>query len=314
MSRKIIGSMAAVSMALSGCANTIQYDDSPYFLFAAPLVDHEIWLQAKDGFYAACEDLNIHCDWIGPDVIDTQEMEQVMEIGILQHADAIITQGVVSKEIINKAEESNIPVFLVDSDVEDSKRTYYMGKDFKKQAELLLNHIEKNLGKDEKLIIAIQVAESDFKIAQDQIKEINEVFKKHKGGFEIVSVSDSKSEEVRARKEWEVVIHEHPDINVAINFAAESAEFCVEAIENQNILHDILIYGVDDMPITLNLIKEGKIEGTVVTSFYDYGYQGVKFLYDYITRGDKSLNQKSPKLQIIDQNNIKVYEEKNNEK
>ena len=61
-----------------------------------------------------------------------------------------------------------------------------------------------------------------FKIAQDQIDEIEHVFASHPGGYEIVSISESKSEGVRARKEWEEVMDTQENINVAINFAAHS--------------------------------------------------------------------------------------------
>ena len=58
------------------------------------------------------------------------------------------------------------------------------------------------MGEDEPIIMAIQVAEESFPIAAQQIEEIEKVFLKHRGGFEIVDVTSSKSDKVRARKEW----------------------------------------------------------------------------------------------------------------
>ena len=92
-------------------------------------------------------------------------MEEVIETAIAQKADAIITQGVISKEIINKAKEKGIPILLVDSDIKDCERFAYLGKNFNEQAELFLSDIEKKLGKDVFLEIGIQVAEKDFDIA-----------------------------------------------------------------------------------------------------------------------------------------------------
>ena len=132
-------------------------------------------------------------------------------------------------------------------------------------------------------------------------------------GYEIVNVSESKSEEIRAKKEWEFVMSQHADINVAINFAAESAEFCWEAAMQQGIRDDMLIYGVDDMPITLDFIKEGKIDGSVVTSFYQYGYEGVRVLYEYVTTGRKPEHIET-NLIIVDKDNINHYRELNDGK
>lgn len=299
---------------LGGCQiGSNEKEEYLYFLFATPLAEHDIWLQAKEGFDDACEDLNVKGDWIGPTVIDTKEMEDVVYTGILQQADGIITQGVISREIVDYAKHKNIPMIFVDSNMENVEHLYYMGKDFEKQAQLLLDDIEKKEGKNKPLKVAIQVANLDFKIAQDQIAEIKKVFEKHPGGYEIISVSESKSEEIRAKKEWEVVMSEHEDINVAINFAAESAEFCWEAAMQQGVRENMLIYGVDDMPITLDLIREDKIDGSVVTSFYQYGYEGVQILYDYVTKGKKPENIDT-NLIIVDKSNINHYRELNDGK
>ena len=312
--RMLLSAVLLITLVLSGCqAQTHEEEDYLYFLFATPLRNHVIWLQAKAGFEQACEDLGIRHDWIGPDVIDTEAMEDVMWTGLLQDADAIVTQGVVSDELVNFAWELGIPVFLVDSDMPDSQRICYMGKDFKEQAELLLAHIEERVAPDTELRIAIQVAESSFAIAQEQIKQVEDVFARHPGGYEIVSVSDSKSEEARARKEWSTVIQEHPDINVAINFAAESAEFCWEAIENNGLRDQVLIYGADDIPANLELIREGKADGIVVTSFYQYGYRSVELLYDYLVNGKMPPQQEKTDLQIVDRTNVDTYQENENE-
>ncbi len=301
-------------LLLCACQSSNEQEEKKlYILFATPLAEHDIWLQAKEGFDAACEDYDINGDWLGPTVIDTAEMEDVVYTGILQQADGIITQGVISREIIDFAEQKNIPVVFVDSNMEDVAHLYYMGKDFHKQAELLLADIEEKVGKNEKLTIAIQAANLDFKIAQDQIKEIETVFSKHPGGFSIVSLSESRSEEIRAKKEWELVLQQHRDVNVAINFAAESAEFCWEAADGQQLRENMLIYGVDDMPVTLQLIRDGKIDGSVVTSFYQYGYQGVKMLYEYLTYGKRPQNIDT-NLIIVDKENIDNYREINDGK
>ena len=74
------------------------------------------------------------------------------------------------------------------------------------------------------MVIAIQVAELNFKLAQDQIQEIREVFKDHPGGYEIVAITESKSDKIRAQAQWMNTLRNHPNINVTINFAAESAD------------------------------------------------------------------------------------------
>lgn len=236
-------------------------------------------------------------------------MEEVIETAIAQKADAIITQGVIDPNIINKAKAKGIPILLVDSDIKDSERFAYLGKDFNEQAELFLIDIEKNLGKDTFLEIGIQVAEKGFDIASQQVDEIKNVFNKHPGGYEIKIVSESKSDSVRAKKEW-LNILSTTNINVAINFAGESAVFCNEAAKELKVRDKMLIYGVDDMPDTIKLIKDKQIDGSVVTSFYNYGYEATNWLYNYLIDG-KQLFEKinSVKLVLVTDENVSNYQE-----
>lgn len=303
-----------IALTLMGCnsdpTKKSSYDDERlYFVFATPLKEHEVWLKAKEGFDDACKEKKIHGDWIGPIAIDTQKMEEVIETAIFQKADAIITQGVIDSSLINKAKEKGIPILLVDSDVEESERFAYLGKNFNEQAKLFLNDIEKHLGKDTFLEIGIQVAEKNFDIATDQIKEIENVFKTHPGGYEIKVVSESKSDSIRAKKEWHNIMST-TKINVAINFAGESAVSCNEVANQLNVRDSMLIYGVDDMPETIELIKDGQIDGSVVTSFYNYGYEATNWLYDYLVNG-KELTQtvNSVKLILVTNENVSSYQE-----
>ena len=286
-----------IALFITGCGEKtkIKTEKSLYFVFATPLKEHEIWLKAKDGFDKACREKKIHGDWLGPTAIDTAKMEEVIETAIAQKADAII---------INKAKEKGIPILLVDSDIKDCERFAYLGKNFNEQAELFLSDIEKKLGKDVFLEIGIQVAEKDFDIASEQIKEIENVFAKHEGGYVIKTVSESKSDSVRAKKEW-LNILSSTTINVAINFAGESAISCNEAAKDLKIRDTMLIYGVDDMPETIKLIKDKQIDGSVATSFYNYGYEAVNWLYDYLVN-EKELEQQvnSVKLVLVTKENL----------
>lgn len=161
---------------LCGCSKEESVVKEKTILFATPLKEHEVWLKAKEGFEQACADNNLNCEWQGPVVIDTVEMDNTIEAGIMQKVDGIITQGVVSEELVNRAVDQEIPVVLVDSDMPDSKRIFYMGKDFHLQAQMILEDIEKRLGEECHLKIAIQVADASFDIAADQIGEIENVF------------------------------------------------------------------------------------------------------------------------------------------
>ncbi|MEG1474684.1 MAG: substrate-binding domain-containing protein [Longicatena sp.] len=309
--KKIIAFVLTILLLL-GCSSKNAPNTNtnlPYFLFAIPLKGHPVWEEAQKGFEQACSDFKINCNTIGPGSIDIQAMNNIVETAIIQKADGIITQGIIDPSLIQKANVQDIPIVLVDSDMKNSGRNAYMGKDFHEQAVLLFNKIEKVYGKDKKLNISIQVADASFDIAKQQIQEIENVFKNHNGGFEIINISESKSDQIRARQEWMEVFTSYNDINVSINFAGESAESCFETAKALNLRDNMLIFGVDDVNTTLKLIKNGSIDGSIVTSFYNYGYKSVERLYDLHNNKTKYNPIIPAKLLLVDKYNVDTYKD-----
>lgn len=312
MKKKYI--VCCMSLLLVSCVK--QESSEPkepiHFLFATPLSTHTLWLQARDGMETACEELEVYCDWKGPTSIDTKEMDDVIYTGLLQKANGIITQGVIDPELIEQGRIIGIPFVLVDSGIKDSKPLATITKNFTQQAELLLADIEATLGKDEKLYIGLQVSELTFDLAQQQIEAVKQVFQKHPGGFEITAISESKSDKLHAREEWQKVLDRK--MNVALNFAGEGASGCVEAMNAADLKKDLLIYGVDDMNDTMNYIRQKKVKGSIVTSFYKYGYDAVYLLYDAYTK-DLPLDEGesiAADLLMLNQENIDTYQKELN--
>lgn len=298
-----------ILLLIGGCTEpeTKQKDDT-YFLFATPLATHTLWLQAKDGMETACKELDIHCDWKGPIKISVGDMIDVINTGLLKKADGIITQGVMDKELIAKGMAEGVPIVLVDSPIKGSHPLVTFSKDFDEQAALLLQDIEKKIGKHEYLKIGIQVSDKSFDLAKDQVASIQKVFKKHPGGFEIVAQTESRSDQLTSKNEWTSVFRKNTGMNISINLAGENAIGCVEAKEYMKNTDTILIYAVDDMNDTISLIKEGKIQGSIVTSFYQYGYESVHVLYDYVKDHKKPSAKRIPaKIMLVNKDNIKTY-------
>lgn len=297
-------------LLLCGCekAKPVHDLEIPYLLFVAPSQDHPLWLQAKRGFFDACEEEGYHCDWLGLNTIDTAMMNDIIRSGVLQKADAIITQGVVDEHLIHEAVMKNIPVVLVDSDMPSSNRTVYFGKDFQAQAKQLLKEVQSILGMNKKLTIAIQVAEQAFEIGKEQIEQVHQVFATHPGGAEIVALSSSKSDQVRAKQEWSATFLKHPHINVALALTGESVAACYESASSMGLHEQMLIFGVDDMEATIQLLEEGNINGTIATSFYDDGYDAVKFLHDHFQHPDERKETLIPvNIQLITPETVQEY-------
>ncbi len=288
--KTLVALVLALAMVLSmaACApKTDEKDDQLHFVYVSPLLAHPVWLLAKDGFDDAVKELGIKGDWVGPSNVSPEEMTKLVETAVAQKADAIITQGLVPANPVQKAVDKGIPVLIVDSDLPTVDRLAFFGKDVKKQAELLYENALTKVGADTKMVVSIQVAALTYEIAVQQIDAVKEAFGKHPGGFELINTTESKSEKMKATTEWTNTFKTYPEINVALNFAAEAGPACANVAKEMGISDKVAVYAVDDIQETLDLVKSGDIEGTVAVSFYNYGYQAAYWLYQHITEGKK---------------------------
>jgi ribose transport system substrate-binding protein len=84
-----------------------------------------------------------------------------------------------------------------------------------------------------------------------------------------------------------------------------------EVLKEAGQLGEIAIIGFDEDPITLGGVREGTIVGTVVQNPYEWGYQGMKLMADYLN-GDKSGIPDDELIivpgQVIDQSNVDAFE------
>ncbi|MDR0452539.1 MAG: substrate-binding domain-containing protein [Treponema sp.] len=261
--------------------------DKLHFVYVSPLLAHPVWLIAKNGFDAACQELGIQGDWVGPQGISPEEMAKLVDTAVAQKADAIITQGIVPAPPVQNAISAGIPVLVVDSDIPDAQRLAFLGKDTKIQARLLYEDVLQRLGPNTPLNVSIQVSNLLYEVAHRMIADIEEAFGRHPGGFKLVNTSESKSEKIQSVTEWERTFNAYPEINVAINFAAEAGPACATVVKEKGIRDKMLVYAVDDVDETLEILRKNEIDGTIVTSFWNYGYQATYWLYQNITQSKR---------------------------
>ena len=282
--------LLSTALFAQGSKEATAKDDQLHFVYVSPLLAHPVWLMAKDGFELACEELEIRGDWVGPQGISPEEMAKLVETSTAQKVDAIITQGLVPAAPVQAAIDSGIPVLIVDSPIDLDGQLAYFGKDVDVQAKAVYDDVVKALGNNADLKASIQVAALNYKIATDQIDAFKKVFSNYGGSFEIVNITESKSDRMRATTEWENTFKAYTEINISINLAAEAAPAASAVARDFGIKDKVRIYGVDDIDETLDLIRSGGIDGTVATSFFNYGYQATYWLYQHITEGKVPAN------------------------
>lgn len=282
-----------------------------HFVYVSPLLSHPIWLIAKEGFDQACQELGITGDWVGPQGVSAEEMAQLVDTAVAQKADGIITQSICPAAPINNALDKGVPVILVDGDLADvPDKLAFLGKDLTKQAELFYEEACKYVGQDEKIVASIQCAALNAQIYVDQNQAVVDVFSKHPGGFELVNTTTSDGDKAKGITEWQNTFNTYPEINVAINVAGEAGAACAIAIKELGLSDKVTNLAVDNTDETMDLLAKGEIQGTVVSSFFNYGYQAAYWLYQNITEGRTPAEKSNDAgTYMVTKDNIDTYED-----
>lgn len=256
-----------------------------YLVYVSAILSHPIWDVAKNGFEVACDELGIQGDWVGPQTVFAEEMVQLLDTAVAQGANGCIVQGMCPTQAIESAVKDGVSILLVDGDNPAEGVLAFLGKDLEIQAQLIYDEISKYVAQDEKIVMSIQTSILDDETHVRMNETIEEACKKHPGGYELVNVTLSRGDKATGTTEWINTFNTYPEVNVCVNLAAEGAAACVTAAEELGVADDLVIIGVDDTDETMDVLRAGKIKGTVVTSFWNYGYQAAYWLYENITEG-----------------------------
>jgi len=280
-----------------------------HIVFVTPLIAHPVWLVAKQGFEQAAIDLNFRGDWVGPSVIDANEMIKLIEVAIAEKADGIITQGINPEAmvpVLKKAEEAGIPLIVTNSDIPDGPRMAYLGTDPINLGTIGGEAIVKQLNGTAPKVAAM-VSALDYKIGGDIVNGYTNILSKQ-DGYEFKILAESKADMLTAVQQWENIFNTYPDVNVAINVSGEAAAACAKVVKEKGLVGKVTIMAIDDIAETIDGIKEGVIFGTMTQNFYRKGYQSSQWICDFVRYGIKPenlLNDSGTMLVTID--NIDTY-------
>jgi ribose transport system substrate-binding protein len=130
-------------------------------------------------------------------------------------------------------------------------------------------------------------------------------------GIELVDVRGDDVDFARARANVDDVLAANPDIDCMVGFYSYNPPKIYESLQANGKLGEITVIAFDEDPITLGAVREGSFAGTVVQDPYQWGYQGMHLMADYL-EGDKSGVPADGLIivptKIIDQSNVDAFE------
>ena len=180
------------------------------------------------------------------------------------------------------AYQANIPVIVIDTNVEDDKYVsctvvsdnYLAGSQC---ADHLINH--SSGGK-----IAL-LKHSQSRSAIDRIQGFLDKIEENPN-FKVVAEAECLGQLELAMPAMETMIKEHPEINIVMALNDPAAMGAIAALQNANKLNDVLVYGVDGVPETKEMIYSHRMTATAGQSPKKIGRIAVDRAYK-IFNGEK---------------------------
>ena len=270
----------------------------------------DFWKLAEAGVKKAQEELpGYELQFVYPEQAAAAIQQRVMEDLVAAGVDAIMVSAVDPKNQTEGLSKigAQVPLFTTDSDAPDSNRIAYIGSSNtdagKQSGEIAL----KALPDGGKCMGFVGLLGADN--AKERIAGMRETLAGSK--LELVDVRGDDIDQTRAKKNVEDTLAGMPEITCMVGFYSYNPPRIYEALKDAGKLGQVTVIAFDEDPITLGAVREGSFAGTVVQQPFEWGYQGMKLMAQYL-EGDKSGIPENKLIivptKIIDKDNVDQFE------
>ena len=185
-------------------------------------------------------------------------------------------------QMINDAAK-RVLVVTQDSDAPKSDRAFYVGTDnvaAGRQAGGLIKEALPQGGK-----IMVFVGKLDARNAQERLQGIREALQG--SSVNIIDVRTDDTDRVRAKSNVSDTLVRYPDVIALVGLWGYNGPAILNAVKEANKIGQVKIIAFDEEDETLAGVKQGTIYATVVQQPYEFGYQAIKLMHQFL-KGDKS--------------------------
>lgn len=264
-----------------------------HFVLIPEEVGNPYWQMVKKGADQAGKENNAAIEYTGPIQTSINEHIRFIDEAISSKVDGIITQGLNPSQmssVINKAVQHGIPVITIDTDAPNTKRAAYVGtNNFQAGQKAGLALAKATNGKAN---VAIIIGSAVSANQQERVAGFKAALKTYPH-IKIVAIEASNISRVQAAEKTYNIFRDHPNVNAFFGTSATDA-LGIASIASSNPNTKPFIIGFDDLPDTLKLIRQNKIDETIAQEPYLMGYKSVQLMVDLMK------GKKIPKINYTD--------------
>ena len=248
--------------------------DKPKVAVVLQSLTSEYWNFVQAGAKQAFEDFNVEGTILGPSS-ESQVMEQInmMQDALTKGPDALVvsaTQPETAIPTFNQYKDSNIPVLLINQDVDWDDKVTFIGTDNftagKQGGELIASKLQKG---DKVALIGGVLGSQTHRDRLDGAKEALVA-----AGMEVVAEQPADSDKSKAMNVMENILESNPDLKGVFVSSDDMAMGASRGVQNKGA--DVQVVGLDGTVESIESVIKGNTVGTVAQNPYDIGYKGVE--------------------------------------
>lgn len=249
----------------------------------SPYLGDAYWNQVITGVESAAVQAKVSLDIKGTNLPDNEELQKAMNMAISSKVDGILLLGIDDasfKETIQKATVQGIPVVTIMADLPDSLRKSYIGSNHYETGLELGNYLKKTLSVNETIGI----------IKGNMVTSIeNERMKGLMDSLKASSIKLAETDMQHPEDQTNELLNQYPSMKVLIGTGVDDGDIIVRTIEARSALSGFKVYTFDNTQETMNLLRSGKIEGTISHSHALMGEKGVETIVKWLEKKDLPL-------------------------
>ncbi len=282
--------LLALAVAFTSGCGARHSDKEVYYLIASNMA-LPYWQTAVTGFKHAAAQYGVTAKVAGPDGHDPQaELVALQSAVAAKPAGILISVADVSvlQPEINAAIAAGIPVITMDSDASGSRRLYFIGTNNLEAGRLGGQRVIAKLGGKGNVVFFTLGGQAN---TDERLKGFKDVFSA-RPGINIVEVVDIKGDPSVAfdRTQQFMALTGPKKIDAFVCLDSASGKMVADAVKRTGAT-DRLLMAWDASQDTLDGIKAGVIDSTIVQKPYSMGFVGLKALDEVFHSPPKDLSK-----------------------
>jgi len=290
----------------------VEEEIKPKLVLISHVYSNPYWQQVRLGAEKAAGERGVIIDFQGPESASVEEGIRLIKMAYAARVSGIIAyvqDETQYNDVIDRVIEGGIPLVIVDSDAENSKRLAYVGTDNVEAGRVGGREVIRQIGTEGK--VAIIMGGKSVKNQMERVEGFRNYIAAN-SNIVIAAVESSDSYLLEAELAAKKILNQHPDVKALFCTSALDGLGAAKAVISLGLVGKVKIICFDDLPETLDNIEKGIITSTVVQQPYMMGYKAVNIIMDNI-EGKTTKGLFITDVLVVDKENLDEFRKKQRE-